>query len=1013
MFDFDGNAGGGARVSLAGKSKGRPVESRDDFIKRQQKEREARERRRIRDKAATKIQAVFRRYACTKAARAVERATFDKRHSDIVKVSGVLPVEQKAKFVFRALLLLLRQFSFFFVPSQDSARLASLLDLVLFSARQPQADNIFHLALAEDGAVRRSFLALLEKLLSALLRVGRLPDAASVLLALKAAFSSVLDPQRLKTAVAQLLRRTQAMAVLSRELLPTAARPSTSPQDTSQTLELLLLLGSGIEVVGQAPFSQAPELLVQLLSTPRLGEFLCQAHPQSAATLQLLAHLVLATAQDAGRVPQAVAAEEIEGAPRAAWLLGNFVYLLEKYLLPQGGEGLDDRIQCWLVWTAWAKESCARLAPRSPQLELLHRPVLVRALLSGLDRRRPDGIQAVCGLFFSTAGDSEAPTEVLQALAFATPLAEYLFPTLADLLRAGRPEAVFDALGPPALATPQAVRLRVFCTVYALQMQPMYDDEFFGSANPLRRAEVESLARFLNGLSYHLVTTWPDQSSLLPSAKALRNSITSVLSLLYHRHCRKPILEDSAWIIPESRLLLRRAPVVDLGGDTPTAADEDAMEVDEDEREEQVRHGASSSRQLRRPATQAAGAEKALEAVLEEIPHVLPFEDRVLLLHNVIMADQEMRRDTRGPWAQAAMTRHQIRRNFLVEDGYKAFEGLGSEDQLRDIFRVEFIAPDGTPESGVDGGGLFKEFMIHICRTMFSPEFGLFCATSDQTLYPSPAAFKVHDRSTVDLYVFLGKVVGKAIYEMFLLEPQFSRVFLNRLLGRTNEVDDVAALDKELHRNMLQIKEQDVDSLGLTFSVSVNEMGHQEEVDLIPNGRNVPVTKEGLTRYFHLMANFKTNVQFKEQTAAFLRGLQCVIPLSWLKMFDPYELNNLISGNVAGFDVADLRANTVYSGGYEESSPTVQWLWQLLQGHLEPEDMGRFLMFATSCSRAPLLGFKNLHPKFCIHRVPDSVRLPTASTCANLLKLPDYTSFEVLKDKVIQAIRAEAGFDLS
>ena len=31
-------------------------------------------------------------------------------------------------------------------------------------------------------------------------------------------------------------------------------------------------------------------------------------------------------------------------------------------------------------------------------------------------------------------------------------------------------------------------------------------------------------------------------------------------------------------------------------------------------------------------------------------------------------------------------------------------------------------------------------------------------------------------------------MVMEAIYEMFLLEPQFSRVFLNRLLGRINEV---------------------------------------------------------------------------------------------------------------------------------------------------------------------------------------------------------------------------------
>lgn len=40
-------------------------------------------------------------------------------------------------------------------------------------------------------------------------------------------------------------------------------------------------------------------------------------------------------------------------------------------------------------------------------------------------------------------------------------------------------------------------------------------------------------------------------------------------------------------------------------------------------------------------------------------------------------------------------------------------------------------------------------------------------------------------------------------------------------------------------------------------------------------------------------------------------------------------------------------------------------------------------------------------------------RLPTASTCMNLLKLPPYTSLEVMLDKLRYAITAGAGFDLS
>ena len=40
-------------------------------------------------------------------------------------------------------------------------------------------------------------------------------------------------------------------------------------------------------------------------------------------------------------------------------------------------------------------------------------------------------------------------------------------------------------------------------------------------------------------------------------------------------------------------------------------------------------------------------------------------------------------------------------------------------------------------------------------------------------------------------------------------------------------------------------------------------------------------------------------------------------------------------------------------------------------------------------------------------------RLPTASTCFNLLKLPNYPSKEVLREKLKQAIANNTGFELS
>jgi len=40
-------------------------------------------------------------------------------------------------------------------------------------------------------------------------------------------------------------------------------------------------------------------------------------------------------------------------------------------------------------------------------------------------------------------------------------------------------------------------------------------------------------------------------------------------------------------------------------------------------------------------------------------------------------------------------------------------------------------------------------------------------------------------------------------------------------------------------------------------------------------------------------------------------------------------------------------------------------------------------------------------------------RLPSAATCMNLLKLPKYDSEEMLKEKLLYAIRSNSGFELS
>lgn len=53
---------------------------------------------------------------------------------------------------------------------------------------------------------------------------------------------------------------------------------------------------------------------------------------------------------------------------------------------------------------------------------------------------------------------------------------------------------------------------------------------------------------------------------------------------------------------------------------------------------------------------------------------------------------------------------------------------------------------------------------------------------------------------------FLGRVVGKALYEGILLDYAFSHVFVQKLLGRYSFLDELSAVDPELYRNLMYVK---------------------------------------------------------------------------------------------------------------------------------------------------------------------------------------------------------------
>ena len=149
------------------------------------------------------------------------------------------------------------------------------------------------------------------------------------------------------------------------------------------------------------------------------------------------------------------------------------------------------------------------------------------------------------------------------------------------------------------------------------------------------------------------------------------------------------------------------------------------------------------------------------------------------------------------------------------------------------------------------------------------------------------------------------------------------------------------------------------------------------------------------------------------QCQSFLIGLQKVIPLSYLQMFNEYELQMVLSGTFQPLDIEDLKKH-IYYRGYNATDSYIKDFWKIISD-MNSEDKKLFIKFVTSCERPPLLGFGNLDPLFTIQKIDSEYdkKLPTANTCFNKFNLPKYSSNKIMKEKIYYAIKTGMGFYLT
>eukprot|EP00644_Phytophthora_capsici_P002252 jgi/Phyca11/114730/e_gw1.27.204.1 len=346
-----------------------------------------------------------------------------------------------------------------------------------------------------------------------------------------------------------------------------------------------------------------------------------------------------------------------------------------------------------------------------------------------------------------------------------------------------------------------------------------------------------------------------------------------------------------------------------------------------------------------------------------------------------------------------------------IVDGYHTIR-IHRDKVLKQSMALFMSAPNGTlhrrlrvdfvDEVGVDGGGILREWLHLVCSQLFAEAPGIFTRTNSS----AHQGYWINRTATgkspkqLEMYVFFGKILGKALLEGLLLNVRLSIPLLKHILGVPLKLSDLYLLDETVYSSMMWILENDnSNSLGLNFTV--------EGVELIPSGADVTLHDGNKQFYVAKVAQYYLFDSVRVEISSIMEGLRSVISDSVLHVFDFKEFDLLLSG-LPQIDVNDWRQHTDVRF-YEHSThefELVGWFWEILESFSQ-DQRGRLLQYVTGSSGVPVEGFKGLTGMdgeiqlFTIQLGKDVSTvytvLPHASTCLNRLDLPLYPSKVELK----------------
>ncbi|KAJ7734536.1 hypothetical protein B0H14DRAFT_2995729 [Mycena olivaceomarginata] len=359
-----------------------------------------------------------------------------------------------------------------------------------------------------------------------------------------------------------------------------------------------------------------------------------------------------------------------------------------------------------------------------------------------------------------------------------------------------------------------------------------------------------------------------------------------------------------------------------------------------------------------------------------------------------------------------------ISRKHILESAVKVFELYGSSSSVLEVEYFEEV-------------GRFARKDLKIWRD------GDAAGTSPYVDHPSglyPAPISSEDIASdgghkrTHIFRVIGQFVAKAMLDSRIIDLSLNKIFLKIVLGEgrlvlpaltlvdislANSLDKIQSIvstraqaeNDKLKRKVALLETVSIDDLALDFTIP----GY--DIELRPGGRDIAVTADNVEGYIREVLDAIIGQGAQLQAKAFREGFSKVFPISDLQAFSADELED--------WSVETLSEALKADHGFNGESRAIRDLVEILTEY-DATTRRNYLQFVTGepeatdrrLPRAESATDRRAQP----HEAPLTADdyLPSVMTCVNYLKLPEYSSKEIMREKLRVAIQEGMGsFHLS